>query len=83
MNVIGAIDLRLIGGLVENLNARGAAKINVSIEGTVSAPRINGTTPEGTQTSVIFIRSASMAGSDKMQSPIPPGRMMSRRDGNC
>ena len=42
MKVIGAIDLRLIGGFVENLNARGAVKINVSIEGTVSAPRING-----------------------------------------
>ncbi len=29
-------------GLVQNLNARGAAKINASIEGTIAAPRING-----------------------------------------
>ncbi len=42
MKVVGAIDLRLLGGVVQNLNARGAAKINVSIEGTISAPRING-----------------------------------------
>jgi translocation and assembly module TamB len=42
MKVLGAIDLRLIGGFVQNLNAHGAAKINVSIEGTVSAPRVNG-----------------------------------------
>jgi len=42
LKVLGAIDLRLIGGFVQNLNARGAAKINVSIEGTIAAPRING-----------------------------------------
>ncbi len=42
MKVLGTIDLRLLGGFVQNLNARGAAKVNVSIEGTVSAPRING-----------------------------------------
>jgi translocation and assembly module TamB len=42
MKVLGAIDLRLLGGFVQNLNARGAAKVNVSIEGTISAPRING-----------------------------------------
>jgi translocation and assembly module TamB len=42
MKVLGAIDLRLLGGFVQNLNAHGAAKINVSIEGTISAPRING-----------------------------------------
>jgi translocation and assembly module TamB len=42
MKVNGAIDLQLLGGFVQNLKAHGAAKINISLEGTISAPRING-----------------------------------------
>ncbi len=42
LKVLGKIDLRLISGFVPRLDARGAAGINASVEGTLSVPRING-----------------------------------------
>jgi len=36
------MDLRLIGGFVSNLDARGPAQINASFEGTLERPRITG-----------------------------------------
>ncbi len=42
LKVVGAIDLRLLSGFVPRLDARGAANINASVEGTLSSPRING-----------------------------------------
>jgi translocation and assembly module TamB len=38
----GALDLRLIGGLVPGLETRGPAQINASVEGTIDRPRITG-----------------------------------------
>jgi translocation and assembly module TamB len=38
----GALDLRLIGGFVPDLDARGPAQINASFEGTLERPRITG-----------------------------------------
>jgi len=38
----GTVNLRLAGGLVPLLEARGPAQVNASIEGTLSSPRITG-----------------------------------------
>ncbi|HET8925701.1 MAG TPA: translocation/assembly module TamB domain-containing protein [Candidatus Acidoferrum sp.] len=38
----GALDLRLIGGLVPGVQARGPAQVNASFEGTLDRPRITG-----------------------------------------
>jgi len=38
----GAMDLRLLGGFVSDLDARGPAQINASFEGTLDRPRITG-----------------------------------------
>lgn len=42
MKVLGTVNLKLLGGLIPGLDARSAAKINTTIEGTLAAPRING-----------------------------------------
>jgi translocation and assembly module TamB len=42
MNVVGSINLGLIGGFAPGLDARGAANINATIEGTLMLPKING-----------------------------------------
>src|SRR5580704_3568677 len=60
---------------------RPSKSIPVDAMARASAQRINGTTADGTQISVASVRRCSMAGSDKMQSPMPPGRMISRRKG--
>ena len=46
---------------------------------TRSAKRISGATSERTQTSVYSERRYSSAGSDRIESPIAPGRINSRR----
>jgi translocation and assembly module TamB len=38
----GALDLRLLGGFVPSLDARGPAQINAAFEGTLERPRITG-----------------------------------------
>jgi translocation and assembly module TamB len=38
----GGINLRFLGGFIPDLEAQGAAEINVSVEGTMSRPRITG-----------------------------------------
>ncbi|MGA2418524.1 MAG: translocation/assembly module TamB domain-containing protein [Candidatus Acidiferrum sp.] len=38
----GELDLRLLSGLVQQLDARGAAQINASVEDTLDRPRITG-----------------------------------------
>jgi translocation and assembly module TamB len=38
----GALDLRLLSGFVKDLDARGPAQVNASIEGTLDRPRITG-----------------------------------------
>jgi autotransporter translocation and assembly factor TamB len=38
----GSLDLRLLGGLVSGLDARGPAQVNASVEGTLDRPRITG-----------------------------------------
>ena len=38
----GGLDLRLLGGYVPALDARGAAQVNASFEGTLDRPRITG-----------------------------------------
>jgi translocation and assembly module TamB len=38
----GDLDLRLLSGIVQQLDARGAAQINASFEGTMDRPRITG-----------------------------------------
>jgi len=38
----GAVDLRLLGGFVPDLESRGSAQVNASIEGTLDRPRITG-----------------------------------------
>jgi translocation and assembly module TamB len=38
----GALDLRLIGGFVPGVEARGPAQVNASFEGTLDRPRITG-----------------------------------------
>jgi translocation and assembly module TamB len=38
----GALDLRLVGGLVPGVEARGPAQVNASVEGTLDRPRITG-----------------------------------------
>ena len=38
----GQVDLLLAGGLLPDLDTRGGARINASIEGTMKSPRING-----------------------------------------
>jgi translocation and assembly module TamB len=38
----GALDLRLMGGFVPGLEARGPARVNASIEGTLDRPRVTG-----------------------------------------
>ena len=38
----GALDLRLLGGFVPSLDARGPAQVNASFEGTLERPRITG-----------------------------------------
>ncbi len=45
----------------------------------INGALINGTTADGTHASVYSARRCSIAGSDRMQSPIPPGRMISLR----
>lgn len=42
MNVLGTVNLGLLGAFAPGLDARGAAKINAKIEGTLALPRING-----------------------------------------
>lgn len=42
LNMLGSINLRLLGGLVQGLDVRGAANINAAIGGTLPEPRING-----------------------------------------
>jgi translocation and assembly module TamB len=42
MKLNGALDLRLIGGLVPGLETRGPAQINALVEGTIERPRITG-----------------------------------------
>src|SRR5258706_6559745 len=42
LRINGALDLRLISGIVPNLDARGPAQINASFEGTLDRPRIPG-----------------------------------------
>jgi translocation and assembly module TamB len=38
----GAVDLRLLGGFVPDLDARGPAQINTTVEGSMDRPRITG-----------------------------------------
>jgi translocation and assembly module TamB len=38
----GAVDLRLLGGFVPDLESRGSARVNASVEGTLDRPRITG-----------------------------------------
>jgi translocation and assembly module TamB len=42
MRLNGALDLRLIGGFVSGVDARGPAQVNASVEGTLDRPRITG-----------------------------------------
>ncbi|HWQ03042.1 MAG TPA: hypothetical protein VNL38_01050, partial [Candidatus Nitrosotenuis sp.] len=42
MQLSGAVDLRLLGGFVPDLEARGVAQVSASVEGTLSVPRIVG-----------------------------------------
>jgi len=42
LNLNGALDLRLLGGFVPDLDARGPAQINAAFEGTLDRPRITG-----------------------------------------
>ena len=39
----GGLNLRFVKGFLPDMNAQGAMKVNISIEGTVSRPRITGT----------------------------------------
>jgi translocation and assembly module TamB len=40
--ITGGVNLRLLGGLVPDLNAQGRAEVNVLVQGTMSQPRISG-----------------------------------------
>ncbi|HEY6129110.1 MAG TPA: translocation/assembly module TamB domain-containing protein [Candidatus Acidoferrum sp.] len=42
LNLNGALDLRLLSGLVPDLDARGPAQINAAFEGTLDRPRVTG-----------------------------------------
>jgi len=42
LNLNGALDLRLLSGLVPGLDARGPAQVNAAFEGTLDRPRITG-----------------------------------------
>jgi translocation and assembly module TamB len=42
MRLNGALDLRLIGGMMAGVEAHGPAQINASVEGTLDRPRITG-----------------------------------------
>ncbi len=42
MRLLGKVNLQLLGGFLPDLEARGAAAVNASMEGTLSNPRING-----------------------------------------
>lgn len=42
MNILGNVNLGLLGGFAPGLDARGAANINAKIEGTLALPKING-----------------------------------------
>jgi translocation and assembly module TamB len=42
LNLAGTVNLRLAGGFVPGLEARGPAQVNAAIEGTSSSPRITG-----------------------------------------
>ena len=42
LKLAGTVNLQLLGGLWPDLNARGAAQVNASVEGTFASPRITG-----------------------------------------
>jgi len=42
LNLNGALDLRLLSGFVQGLDARGPAQVNAALEGTLDRPRITG-----------------------------------------
>ncbi len=42
LNLAGQVNLQLLGGFVPDLEARGGARINVAVEGTIAQPRVNG-----------------------------------------
>jgi translocation and assembly module TamB len=42
LNLTGQVNLQLLGGFLPDLEARGSARVNTTIEGTLAAPRING-----------------------------------------
>jgi len=41
-NLVGTVNLRLAGGFLPGLEARGPAQVNAAVEGTFSSPRITG-----------------------------------------
>jgi translocation and assembly module TamB len=42
LNILGTVNLQLLGGFINSLDARGSANVNTDLEGTLDAPRING-----------------------------------------
>ncbi len=42
MRLLGTVNLQLLGGFLPDLEARGAAAVNASMEGTLTSPRITG-----------------------------------------
>src|SRR5262249_38703245 len=40
--VNGSLDLRLLGGYLPDVEARGPAQVHATVEGTLSRPRVNG-----------------------------------------
>ncbi|HEV8384625.1 MAG TPA: translocation/assembly module TamB domain-containing protein, partial [Candidatus Acidoferrales bacterium] len=42
MRLLGKVNLQLLGGFLPDLEARGGATVNASMEGTLAKPRING-----------------------------------------
>ena len=42
LNLLGAVNLRMAGGFLPGLEARGAAQVNASVEGTLARPRVIG-----------------------------------------
>jgi len=42
LNILGTVNLQLLGGFINALDARGSANVNADIEGTLDTPHING-----------------------------------------
>ena len=42
LNIVGTVNLQLLGGFINALDARGSANVNADIEGTLDTPHING-----------------------------------------